>query len=169
MLVYTRPFSRRVPALGHFVMVALGLLGMPTKQLSGQAVHRRTPVLVVMLDSLPEAGARAMIERHARGDHREVVLLSTQGSTARQLSAAIFTLLTARAATGDSVTRDMRVRVPFTEGPRAWIETTERHAERVIRRLHSAPLHYEPAYGFVRTARITVPSDALAGRLRPRQ
>jgi hypothetical protein len=136
-------------------------------RVQAQASQGRTPVLIVVADSIP-GGGRALIERYASGARREVILLSFEGSTARQLSAAVFTLVTARAATGTTVSQDQKIRVSSTAGPTAWIETEERTAERVVRRLHRARPHFEPGYGLVRTTDITIPTDALMGRLQQR-
>ncbi len=52
------------------------------------------------------------------------------------------------------------------EGPTAWIETEERRAEAMVRRLRRANARYVPGFGFVPAVRLTVPARALQGRLR---
>ncbi|MHB1072316.1 MAG: hypothetical protein ACYC3Q_05765 [Gemmatimonadaceae bacterium] len=105
------------------------------------------------------------IDRDPRGVTRDVIVLTPASATARQLSAAVFTLLATHEAVGEVPDRPGRINVPMKEGPKAWIETEERRAEGLARKLRSARPRYVPGYGIVRSVRITVPAGALAGHL----
>lgn len=110
--------------------------------------------------------ARAVIVRRPSSPVKDYILLTRRSATARQLSAAVFTLLTVHATAGIAPNRDAVVRVPATEGPAAWIETEERRAEAMVRRLYRAKARYVPGFGFVPAVRLTVPAQAMQGRLK---
>jgi len=62
--------------------------------------------------------------------------------------------------------RNAVVRVQAAKGPATWIETEERRAEAVVRRLRRANPQYVPGFGFVSAVRLTVPARAMQGRLK---
>lgn len=130
------------------------------------AAPARVPVLVLLVDSLPVPDARAVILRQSSSPVKDYILLTRRTATARQLSAAVFTLLTVHATAGTVPNRDAVVRVHAAEGPAAWIETEERRAEVLVRRLRRNNAQYVPGFGFVPAVRLTVPAGALQGRLR---
>jgi hypothetical protein len=152
-------------ALG-LMLVCFQLTGIPAA--AAHQVQHRVPVLVVMVDKLPVPGARAVIERRVRGAPNDVILLTPETATARQLSAAVLTLLAARATAGERPSQAATVRVNMTEGPQAWIETEERRAEGIVRRLRRSNPRYVPGYGFVRATMVSLPAGALNGRLHPK-
>jgi hypothetical protein len=154
--------------LGQLSLCALALavlLATPggAQQAAGPA---RVPVFVLLVDSLPVPDARAVIVRQSSGPVNDYILLTRRTATARQLSAAVFTLLTVHATGGTVPNRSAVVRVRAAEGPAAWIETEERRAEAMVRRLHRASPRYVPGFGFVPAVRLTVPARAMQGRLR---
>jgi len=130
------------------------------------AARERVPVLVLLVDSLPVLDARAVIVRKSSLAVKDYILLTRGTATARQLSAAVFTLLTVHTTAGTVPNRDAIVRVHGAEGPAAWIETEERRAELLVRRLRRSNAHYVPGFGFVPAVRLTVPAGALQGQLR---
>lgn len=129
----------------------------------------RISVMVVLVDSLPVSGTGAIIQRRAQIAPHDVILLTPRSATARQLSAAVFTLLTVHAITGNEPAENAFVSVNSREGPYAWIETEERRAEGIVRQLRRKTPAYVPGYGFVRSVRLTVPAQAFSQRLRKRQ
>lgn len=130
------------------------------------AMPARVPVLVLLVDSLPVLNARAAIVRQSSPPVKDYILLTRRTATARQLSAAVFTLLTVHATAGTVPNRDAVVRVQAAEGPAAWIDTEERRAEAMVRRLRRANARYVPGFGFVPAVRLTVPARAMQGRLK---
>jgi glycine/D-amino acid oxidase-like deaminating enzyme len=123
-------------------------------------------VLVLLVDSLPVSNARAVIVRRSSQPVKDYILLTRRTATARQLSAAVFTLLALHATAGTVPDRNAVVRVQAADGPAAWIETEERRAEVMVRRLRRANAQYVPGFGFVPAVRLTVPARALQDRLR---
>jgi hypothetical protein len=91
----------------------------------------------------------------------DVILLTPETATARQLSAAVFTLMIIRGRAGETPDRDATLRVSMTEGPKAWIETEERRAEAVVRRLRASNPRYVPGYGMVRATTLRLPAGGL--------
>lgn len=130
--------------------------------------RQRVPLLVVLVDSLPVRGARAVIERRPSGPVKDFILLTPTTATARQLSAAVFTLLNIHAVAGTVPSRNAIVRVQAAEGPDAWIETEERRAEAVVRRLRRAKAQYVPGFGVVPAVRLTVPVHTVQGQPKPK-
>ncbi len=155
-------------ALGRLSLCALAFAAMLAAPLGAQqtAAHARVPVLVLLVDSLPVPDARAVIVRQSSSPVKDYILLTRRTATARQLSAAVFTLLTVHATAGTVPDRDGVVRVHAAEGPAAWIETEERRAEVLVRRLRRTHAQYVHGFGFVPAVRLTVPAQALHGRLR---
>ena len=90
-----------------------------------------------------------------------MILLTPATATARQLSAAVFTLLVVRAKQGETPSRDNLARVVMTEGPKAWIDTEDRHAERVVRRLRRANPQYVAGFGLVPATTLYLPVNAV--------
>lgn len=136
---------------------------------AGQAARRsaRIPVRVVLLDALPVSGAGAVIQRRVSGSPTDIILLTAETATARQLSAAVLTLITLHGVDGSTPSRDALVKVNSRQGPTAWIETEERRAEAMVRRLRRLRPTHVQGYGQVRTLVFTVPAKAMDGRLRP--
>lgn len=127
----------------------------------------RIPVRVILLEALPTTGVGAVIQRRVNGSPHDIILLTAETATARQLSAAVLTLLTLQSVDGITPSTDALVKVNSRQGPTAWIETEERRAEAIVRRLRRRPPTPVQGYGLVRTLVITVPSHAMDGRLRP--
>jgi hypothetical protein len=147
------------------------VMGFTLTTLAGaqQASHvARVPVLVLLVDSLPVPDARAVIVRQSSPPRRDYILLTRNTATARQLSAAVFTLVTVHATAGTVPDRDALIRVQAAEGPTMWIETEERRAESIVRRLQRTNARHVPGFGFVPAVRLTVPAQAMQGRLQPK-
>jgi hypothetical protein len=142
----------------------IALLGslIDTQEGNAQPVQRaRVPALVVLVDTLPDPVARAMIMRRAHDFPMDMILLTPATATARQLSAAVFTLLVVRAKQGETPSRDNLVRVVMTEGPEAWIDTEERRAEAVVRRLRRANPQYVAGFGLVPSTTLYLPVNVV--------
>src|SRR5438270_476186 len=109
MLTPTRSLGRaRLP-------IALLLACMPVaSQAQGSdgppSVPGRVPVPVALVASLSDPSSEAMIVRRANAQPQDLILLTRHGANGRQLSAAIFTLLAARALQGDRPLRDATIR-----------------------------------------------------------
>jgi hypothetical protein len=150
----------------RFSRAALGtaLCVVPVSFASAQQ-SGRYPVTVAIVDALPDSKAGAFILRQAGNTPADFILMTRESATARQLSAAVFTLLAVREVDGLIASRNATIRVPNREGPAAWIETEERRAEGVVRRLRNLPEHDVPGLGRARALRLALPVNALQGKL----
>jgi hypothetical protein len=124
-------------------------------------------VRIVLLDTLPVRGAGAIIQRRVSGSPKDIILLTAETATARQLSAAVLTLVTLYSIDGSEPSHDALVKVNSRQGPIAWIDTEERRAEAIVRRLRRLRPTPVQGYGQVRTLVFTVPVNAMEGKLRP--
>ena len=164
--VWKRTFFTR---LGFQTIASIAVVGACTFPASAQqsALQGRIPVLVVLLDTLPVRGSKALIAHRENGSPKDAILLTRESATARQLSAAVFTLLVLHEASPDTPVPDGVVNVKLRQGPTPWIETEERRAEAIVRRLHGSTPQNVPGYGIVHSAKISVSSRAIAAKLRP--
>jgi hypothetical protein len=161
-----RSANRPLTTARRHALVFAALSVLWSSAVSGQAATQlRIPVLVAVIDSLPQKASGALIVRRASMSPSDIILLTPQSSTARQLSAAVFTLVTAQAVLGSKPEKNAFLKVDSRTGPSAWIETEERRAENILRKLRRKAPAYVAGYGFVRSVVITVPDQVMRGRL----
>lgn len=124
----------------------------------------RVPVLIALVDSIPETNAQFVVRRGSGPRRRDVILLRS-GASEQDLSNAVRVLLVARRIGGDSVSRSATVRVR----PRQ--EQRERRefpwVGRVWTDLQVAQRTDVPGVGRVRAVQIWLPRQARRGQHHP--
>src|SRR5690349_167735 len=93
--------KKRFLMLAGFLLTCASSIGA-----QGPAPAGRTAIRVILVDSLPVRGARAVISRQGQFSPKDAILLTPETATARQLSAAVFTFLTFQAVGGSDDDRD---------------------------------------------------------------
>lgn len=126
---------------------------------------KRVPVTVALIERLPIRNAPAVVLRHAGPAPGDIILLEREIATGEQLSAAIWTLLGARALGGDTATSNSVLRVGQSRGPTAWRGNETRVSEHVVRRLRSAAPTYLAGVGSVPNTRVYLPPNMLKDKM----
>jgi hypothetical protein len=126
----------------------------------------RTPVVVALVGALPDGYSGAVVLRRPTAPSN-VILMTLETATARQLSAAVLTLATLVELQGAHPSEHAAVKVIARQGPAAWIETEERRAESLVRRLKRSQVQYLPGLGIVQHVEFTMSTVFLRSRLTP--
>lgn len=125
----------------------------------------RVRVTVALVEVLPDTTVGAVIVRRATGSSKgDLILMTRNSASARQLSAAMATLQMTWELDGQIPTRDATVRVTARRGPAAWHDTEERRAESVVRRLRREKPAYVQSLGVVQSVEMRVKPIKLTRR-----
>ena len=159
---------RRILAAAFVAALASPVEGQVAQARSGESASRaRVPVTIALVDELPAPGVGAVIVRNATQPPRgDIILMTPNSASARQLSAALATLLITWEADGRSPHRDATIKVVNRRGPAAWFDTEERRAESVVRRLRRAPARRVGPLGQVPAVSVQVKPIPLTRRAR---
>jgi hypothetical protein len=135
----------RTALLSVTLIAALGARAGAQVAAETSAARRRLPVTIALVDSLPDSTVGAVILR--RGNQSDAILMTRNSANARQLSAALATLISAWHFTGKNANRDATIRVESRDGPAAWENTELVRAEQAIRNLRRRPVRHLPGIG----------------------
>lgn len=127
----------------------------------------RVPVSVALAEDRPSR-ERTLILRRANATPRDVIVLSREAATQRMLSAALLALLKSRDVHGDTVSRDLSLRVTAqasggTLGPRE-----ERIVTRALERLRAGSPTQVVGVGMATVTELDLPARARRESMRAR-
>lgn len=151
------------------IVGVVGLVAVPPAESqsaeNGSAAERqRVRVTVALVDELPDTSVGAVIVRRANAPARDIILMTRNSASARQLSAALAALLVTWEAQGRTPTQDGMVRVSARRGPAAWFNSEERRAEAVVRRLRQVSPRQVEMLGRVQAVEMRVKPVRLTRR-----
>lgn len=95
---------------------------------------KRVPVVVVLMDRLPDAQSRATVLRRRDMDPNDVIVLARGSATGDHLAAAVASLQVVRKQAGQYPSSDATISVQG-DAPTAWVGTEVPRADRILARL----------------------------------
>lgn len=165
---------RRHVLTARAVASALLLCGVSTAQGQQDTVDarvkreksNRVPVTIAVVDSMPFRGAAAVVMRRASLVPHDVIVVHRDVADGEMLSAAVFTLLSARALSGDTASTDQVLRVPARRGPVGWRRREVPTLDRALDRIANDPRVTVAGVGPAQVATLYLPPKLLKGKLR---
>lgn len=127
------------------------------------SVPPRVRVALVLSNATLHGGSEAFIIQDRRGPTEFVIMLPANGASARQVSAAVFAILALPESARETASR-REIRVSAANAPGAWIETEERAAEGILRKLAQTEPRYLPPFGTVRYTFLSIPARSRSIR-----
>lgn len=152
-----RPFL----ALAAFLLCSAGITDGVAQDLG----NRRFPVLVALVDQLPEdvpstdVGAIVL----GNGSGPDTIYIKADSASGATLTAAVFKLMFVRQR-ADAASKVALVRVPDAAYPLAWADEKIR-ADRFMERLKGAPPRPLPRVGSARVRTLFLPRNAVVAQL----
>jgi hypothetical protein len=125
---------------------------------SDSRAGQRVPVSIGLVPDLPQpaiSSDQAVVLRRVYEVPPDVVLIREPGD-GKAIASAIFTLVAARQVQGETVSRDVMLRVPPSESPPTRADDVRR-AEALAQRLRVAPAAHVPGVGRVPTVVVYLP------------
>ena len=123
-----------------------------------ETVSRTEPVTAILVPSLGDATANALVFRRTGISPHDVIVLSVDRATAENLSLSLAGLLTVRQNGGAIPSINTHLRVQGSGFPASWSANLRGKAVRDIERLKLAPPKFVPGFGTVPAIELSLTS-----------